>query len=65
MNHDTEETNVRYALTFDEIEEFRTLIREETGLELSHEEAFNRATELIGLVRVLISPLPEDPEVDV
>lgn len=63
MEYHNENDHPKHALTYEEIEEFRKLIREETGLELSHQEAFDRATELITLVRMLTGPLPEDPDV--
>jgi hypothetical protein len=51
-----------FSLTPDEIREFQQLIAKETGVQLSTQDAWDRATELIALMRMLISPLPEDPE---
>ncbi len=36
-------------------------MKAETGVELSDHDAWNRAIELIALMRMLLSPLPEDP----
>lgn len=47
-----------------DIEEFKVLMRQECGVELENQEAWNRAIELISLYRMLIGPLPEDPEAD-
>lgn len=51
-----------YALKPEEIREFQALIAQETGVQLSTQDAWDRAIELISLVRMLVSPLPEDPE---
>lgn len=50
-------------LTPVDIEEFRALVEAETGVALDAVTAWNRAAELIALVRVLTAPLPEDPEI--
>jgi hypothetical protein len=50
------------TLSAEEIREFRQIVTAETGIELSSEEAWNRAIELIALFRMLIGPMPEDPE---
>lgn len=49
------------ALAPEDVFEFRTIVREETGVDIPETEAWNRAIELIALVRMLLSPLPEDP----
>jgi len=51
-----------YSLTPEDIREFQKLIATETGVQLSVQAAWDRAIELISLVRMLTSPLPEDPE---
>lgn len=50
------------ALRPDEIEEFRRIVREEIGEDLSPAEAWSRAIELIALVRMCLGPIPEDAE---
>lgn len=54
--------NERFALglTRGDVDEFRELIHMECGESLSHEEAWNRATEVLALFRMLLGPLPED-----
>lgn len=42
--------------------EFQRLVREECGVELSFEEAWTRASRLVALYRMLMEPIPEDPE---
>jgi hypothetical protein len=51
-----------YVLTTDEIRDFQVLIKEETGVDLPVQEAWNRAIAVIALTRMLIGPMPEDPE---
>jgi hypothetical protein len=55
-------TGAQSALRPEDIENFRRIVREETGADLSPAEAWARAIELIALVRMCLSPLPEDPE---
>lgn len=54
--------NDRFALglTRGDVDEFRELIHRECGESWSHEEAWNRATEVLALFRMLLGPLPED-----
>ncbi len=54
--------NERFALglTRGDVDEFRELIHRECGESLSHQEAWNRATEVLALFRMLLGPLPED-----
>ncbi|MBU1947874.1 MAG: hypothetical protein KJ927_04115 [Candidatus Eisenbacteria bacterium] len=49
-------------LTQEDIAEFRAIARAETGIEMTEGEAWNRAIELIAMVRMLLGPLPEDSE---
>jgi len=49
-------------LSPEEVAEFRETVREETGADLSEQEAWNRAIELVALFRMLLGPLSEDPE---
>lgn len=49
-----------FALSEADVEEFRELIHRECGEELSPEEAWKRASEVLGLFRMLLGPLPED-----
>jgi len=49
-------------LTAADVEEFRAIMQEESGVALTETEAWNRAIELINLVRMLLGPIPEDPE---
>ena len=43
--------------------EFQKLMRDACGLELTLEEAWARATQLVALYRMLLGPIPEDPTV--
>jgi hypothetical protein len=49
-----------FALSQADVEEFRELIHRECGEELSPEEAWKRASEVLALFRMLLGPLPED-----
>jgi len=49
-------------LSPEEVAEFREIVREETGVVMAESEAWNRAIELVALFRMLLGPLPEDPE---
>lgn len=42
--------------------EFQELVRRECGIELTDQEAWDRATVLIDLYRMFLGPIPEDPE---
>lgn len=59
---DKEASATELPLTPEDIAEFREIVRAETGVLMDEGEAWNRATELIALVRMLIGPMPEDPE---
>lgn len=48
------------TLTEADVEEFRRLMREECGVELSLVDAWARATRLVGMFRALLGPIPED-----
>lgn len=45
----------------EDIDEFRRLVKEYCGIELTNEEAWSRAIELVSLYRMMLRPLPEDP----
>lgn len=45
-----------------DIDEFKRLVREHCGVELDDLAAWNRATELVFLYRMMLRPIPEDPE---
>lgn len=49
-----------FGLTPGEVERFRQIMRRECGVELSPEQAWARAIELLSLFRMLLGPLPED-----
>lgn len=53
-------TSMEDRLTPEDVEEFRRLVREETGYDMPYQEALNRAIELIALVTMLVKPYPED-----
>lgn len=55
--------NLPFVLTPSDIREFQRLIQEHCGVSLTETEAWNRATELVALYRMLIGPIPEDPAV--
>lgn len=50
------------TLSPEEVAEFRAIVKEDTGVDMSECEAWNRAIELTALFRMLIGPMPEDPE---
>ncbi len=43
-----------------DVREFQALLRTECGIDLSDTDAWTRATELVALYRMLLSPVPED-----
>jgi len=49
------------ALTAQDVDEFRTILRDTCGEEMSSEEAWKRATAVSALARMLLGPIPEDP----
>ena len=49
-----------FGLSQADVEEFLELIHSECGEELSPEDAWNRASEVLALFRMLLGPLPED-----
>ena len=51
-----------FGLTQEEVDALQDIIRRETGEELTNEEAWARAIELIAMFRMLLGPLPEDSE---
>ncbi len=51
-------------LSQEDIEEFKVIMKSECGEELSDQDAWNLAMDLIGLYRMLEGPIPEDPERD-
>lgn len=53
---------IGFPLSQEDIEDFRVLVRDECGIALTNQEAWNRASELLGLFRMLMGPIPEDPE---
>lgn len=56
----------RYAfgLTKAEVERLRDIMRRECRVEMTPEEAWSRAIELLALFRMLLGPLPEDRAAD-
>lgn len=54
--------SVPFVLTPPDIREFQQLLREHCGVVLDDAEAAVRANELVMLYRVLLGPIPEDPE---
>lgn len=51
-------------LSADDIAEFQRLLNREAGVQLHTSAAWKRATDLVSVVRMLLGPIPEDPEVD-
>ncbi len=54
------ESRFAFGLTTPEVERFRDIMRRECGVELTLEQAWARAIELLSLFRMLLGPLPED-----
>lgn len=48
----------------EDVREFAEIVKAETGVELPAQEAWDRAIELIALVRMLVRPDAEDPGID-
>lgn len=51
-----------FSLTQADVVEFRDLVARECGVVLDDAKAWHRATELVALYRMLLGPIPEDPE---
>lgn len=51
------------SLRPEDIREFQQLVRQCCGVSLEDGEAWTRATQLVDLLRMLMRPIPEDPEV--
>jgi hypothetical protein len=52
-----------FALNQADIDEFKAILRRESGLEIDDQTAWNRVTELLNLYRMVLGPIPEDPGV--
>jgi len=50
----------RPSLTLADVREFQALLRSECRVEMDEAEAWNRATELLNLVRMMLGRIPED-----
>lgn len=48
--------------TREDIEEFRTIVRETCGEDITEQEAWSRATSMVALGRMMLGPIPEDAE---
>ncbi len=53
----------QFPLTLADVREFQRVVRDSCGVTLDEVEAWNRATEILALYRMLLSPIPEDPDV--
>lgn len=51
------------VLTPADIREFQRLVRDHCGVSLTDVEAWNRATALVAMYRMMLRPIPEDPGV--
>lgn len=51
------------GLTTAKVAVFRDLVAQECGVLLEPDEAWRRASQLVALYRMLMGPIPEDPEV--
>jgi len=51
-----------FGLTTLEVERLRGILSRESGTEVAMAEAWGRAIELLALFRMLLGPLPEDPD---
>ena len=49
-------------VTLELVRDFQRLARVTCGVQLSDQEAWERATELVTLFRMFVGPLPEDEE---
>jgi len=54
--------SVGFALTKADIDEFKAIVSQESGLEMDDKTAWNRVTELLNLYRMVLGPIPEDGE---
>lgn len=57
-----EPSDAGFVLNQADIDEFKGIIRREFGVEMSDRDAWNRVIELLNLYRMLLGPIPEDPE---
>lgn len=51
------------VLTAADIREFQQIVRASCGVDLDDVTAWHRATALVAMYRMLLKPIPEDPEV--
>jgi hypothetical protein len=51
-----------FGLTPTDVEEFRAILESECDEKLSIEEAWSRAIQILALYRMLLGPIPEDPQ---
>ena len=62
VNDPTDRSSPASGLTRAEIREFQLLIEQSTGVHMEDATAWIRATQLVSVVRMLLGPIPEDPE---
>lgn len=56
-----DERSFGFGLTYAEVNRLREILRRESGKDLTEEQAWARAIQLLALFRMLLGPLPEDP----
>lgn len=56
------DTMAESGLSKETVLKFQRLVREDCGVELSLEGAWNRARRFVALYRMLMAPIPEDIE---
>jgi hypothetical protein len=61
-DRDDEDGRFAFGLTALEVERLRGILSRESATEVSMAEAWGRAIELLALFRMLLGPLPEDPD---
>lgn len=58
----TDGSSIPSLVTHVDAEEFQRILREGYGEKVDLAEAWNRLQDVVTLVRMLLSPIPEDPE---
>lgn len=56
--------HIPFSPTQADVSEFQFIMRGECGVALDNAEAWNRMTELVTLFRMLMAPIPEDPQLE-
>ncbi len=63
LDHAPRQVPSGFVLSQEDVDEFKHIVERTSGLAMDDQTAWNRAIEILNLFRILIGPIPEDPEV--